>query len=111
MPAPETVREILTMSAGGLDILDLAAPGVDKTAGLLRALERLEIDPDDVVAFGAASNDVPMFNLVGHAVAMRNAWDDAIAAADAVTKPVEEDGFASCLDQLGLLEPSRRWVG
>lgn len=103
--------EIVTMSAGGLDILDLAAPGVDKAAGLLRALELLQIEPDDVVAFGDASNDVPMFNLVGHAVAMGNAWDDAMTAADAVTKPVDEDGFASYLDQLGLLDSSGTRVG
>lgn len=103
--------EILTMSAGGLDILDLAGPGVDKAAGLLRALELLEIDPDDVVAFGDASNDVPMFELVGHAVAMGNAWDDAMAAADAVTGAVEEDGFAAYLDQLGLLDRTGTGVG
>lgn len=96
--------EMVTMSAGGLDILDLVAPGVDKAAGLRQALELLEIDPADVVAFGDASNDVPMFNLVGHAVAMGNAWDDVLAAADAVTTSVEEDGFATCLDQLGLLD-------
>lgn len=95
--------DLITMSSGGQDILDLVAPGVDKATGLRRACKLLEIDPGDVVAFGDATNDVPMFQLVGHAVAMGNAWEDARAAADAVTASVDEDGFAAYLGRLGLV--------
>lgn len=35
---------------------------------------------------------------------MGNAWDDVPAAADAVTRSVEDGGFAAYLDQLGLLD-------
>ena len=59
------------------------------------------------MAFGDAANDLPMFEVAGHAVAMANGTEEARAAADAIAGSVDDDGFAGYLDQLGLLDVRR----
>jgi hypothetical protein len=86
-------------------LLDIAPPGTGKGEGTARALGFLGIDPADAVAFGDAPNDIPMFRLAGHAVAMGNAHPDALAAAQAVTESVTDDGFSRELHRLGLISP------
>jgi Cof subfamily protein (haloacid dehalogenase superfamily) len=95
--------EIATMSCAAADVLDIAPPNTDKGTGLSQAFDLLGIDAGRTIAFGDAANDLPMFALVGHGVAMGNAWPEARAAADAITESVEEDGFANHLLRLGLI--------
>ena len=87
----------------GADLLDIVPPGTGKGEGAARALEILGVDPANAVAFGDAPNDIPMFRLAGRAVAMANADPDALAAAQAVTESVADDGFSRELQRLGLV--------
>ena len=114
---PEETRRILveagigpdavTMSIAGDELLDITPAHTDKGTGLARAFERLGVDPRGVMAFGDAANDLPMFEVAGHAVAMANGTEEARAAADAIAGSVDDDGFAGYLDQLGLLDVRR----
>lgn len=90
------------LSYGAPDVLDVSAPGVDKGSGVLRALAGMGIDPRDTVCFGDAPNDLPMFSVVGHSVAVGNASSEVLAAADRVCPGVEEDGFARTVLALGI---------
>lgn len=59
--------------------------GVDKAAGLRRALDLLGVDPARAAAAGDGENDVPMLLAVGHGVAVANAVDALKEVAAEVT--------------------------
>ena len=92
----------LTMAyAPGL--VDIAPAGMDKAAGVTRALAEVGVNPALAIAFGDSPADVPMFQLCGYSVAVANAHPSAIAAATAVAASVDDDGFARTLAGLDLI--------
>lgn len=97
------VESKVTVSYGADDILDITPAGIDKGTGLRDALGQLQIDAADCVAFGDALNDVPMFRIAGHSVAVANAHPAAVAAATTTTSTVDRDGFHAALHSLGLI--------
>ncbi len=67
-------------------------------------IERLPFDISDTYAFGDGLNDLQMIEYVGTGVAMGNAVPELKEIADFVTKPVDEDGIAYAVKELGLLK-------
>ena len=59
-------------------------PGLDKGGGILFALEKLGINPEDCIGVGDSPNDLPMFKTVGWSVAVGSAFPEVKNAADAV---------------------------
>jgi Cof subfamily protein (haloacid dehalogenase superfamily) len=55
--------------------------GVSKASALNILAARLEVKPEEVVAFGDGDNDVPMFEWAGLSVAMPHGWPAAIRKA------------------------------
>lgn len=82
--------------------LDLAPVGVSKASGLQRVAEALGLTADDALAVGDGRNDLEMFEWAHRGVAMGQAIEDVLAAADDVTDSVYEDGLATEL---------ARWFG
>ena len=80
-------------------LIELSAAGVTKATGLAEVCELLDVPARRVVAFGDMPNDVAMLRWSGHGVAMANAHDDVLAAADEVTAPNSEDGVAQVLER------------
>ena len=74
--------------------------GIDKAQSLNRLLERLNLSPDDMIAFGDGYNDLSMLKLAGIGVAMANAAPEVRAEADYVTLSNEEDGVAAAIEKL-----------
>jgi Cof subfamily protein (haloacid dehalogenase superfamily) len=74
--------------------LDLAPVGVDKASGLQHVADKLGVAADEVLAIGDGRNDIEMLQWAGRGVAMGQAIEEVIAAADAVTSSVFEDGAA-----------------
>jgi Cof subfamily protein (haloacid dehalogenase superfamily) len=75
-----------------LEFLDLNA---NKGAGLVALAESYNIDINNVIAFGDATNDIPMFQKAGLGIALKNAHPDAIAAAGKVSEWTnDEDAIA-----------------
>jgi HAD superfamily hydrolase (TIGR01484 family) len=70
-----------------------------KGAGLQRVLDILGIDPKDVMAIGDMGNDIPMFNLVGHSVAMGHAPDMVKQHARYQTSSIDDDGVAVAIER------------
>jgi HAD superfamily hydrolase (TIGR01484 family) len=75
--------------------LDLSPVGVSKASGLQHVAERLGVDPADVLAIGDGRNDIEMLRWAGRGVAMGQAVEEVIAAADEVTGTVYDDGAAT----------------
>jgi len=79
--------------------LDIAPEGVDKSTGLKVALAQLGLDASGLVAIGDGRNDIEMLTYAGIGVAMGAAPDEVKAAADEVTKSVQDDGVAAVLNR------------
>ena len=68
--------------------------GGGKPNGLAHTLAHLGLTREQSIAFGDGGNDVAMLSAAGVGVAMGNACEEALHAADYVTAPVDEDGIA-----------------
>lgn len=79
---------------------ELQAEGVSKGSALAWLCSYLHIPATDVVAFGDESNDLPMLTFAGDGVAMANATEAVLAAANHVTLSNDEAGVAHYLRHL-----------
>ena len=75
--------------------LDLAPVGVSKASGLEYVAQQLGLTSADALAVGDGRNDLEMFEWAGRSVAMGQAIQPVLDAADAVTGSVYEDGLAT----------------
>ncbi|MFP5347825.1 MAG: HAD family hydrolase [Actinomycetes bacterium] len=78
--------------------LDLAPEGISKASALEHVRQRLDVNLDATLAVGDGRNDVEMFAWAAHAVAMGNALDEALQAADEVAGDVKDDGLVGVLE-------------
>lgn len=75
-----------------------------KKAGIIELLEKLELkDLTNTYAFGDGNNDISIFDVVTHSVAMGNANDTVKAAATFITHDHESDGIEFALKNLNVL--------
>jgi Cof subfamily protein (haloacid dehalogenase superfamily) len=79
--------------------LDLAPVGVSKASGLEHVAAQLGLTGADALAVGDGRNDLEMFEWAHRGVAMGQAIQVVIDAADDVTESVYEDGLAIELDR------------
>jgi Cof subfamily protein (haloacid dehalogenase superfamily) len=81
--------------------------GVDKGSGLAQLAEMLGVDMADTIGCGDSANDLEMLVAAGVGVAVSNASDDVLAAADYCAKASCEDGvFAEVLEHF--IEPEQK---
>jgi len=80
--------------------LELASPEVSKGAGLGFVAEQLGFTAAETVAFGDGENDVELLEWAGYAVAVANANAKALARADFVCPPVQEEGVAQVIEAI-----------
>ncbi|MFQ9922864.1 MAG: HAD family hydrolase [Beduini sp.] len=81
---------------------ELYSKNTSKATGILKVLEKLNIDVQDSYAFGDGPNDIEMLQTVGHGIAMGNAPEHVKEHADEVCLPVDQDGVACKLEELFL---------
>jgi Cof subfamily protein (haloacid dehalogenase superfamily) len=74
--------------------LDLSPVGVSKASGLQHVCDELGLTAADVLAIGDGRNDIEMLRWAGRGVAMGQAVEEVIAAADDVTATVNDEGAA-----------------
>ena len=82
---------------------DLGVKDVTKARAVDALLAHLGAERADTIAFGDAKADIPMFDACAYSVCMGSGGEEAKAAADYVTAPVDEDGLFKAFDALGLL--------
>ena len=97
----EAIRQIglagVTYSVGWTAWLDIAAAGVTKASALEQLRHRLGTHRRHTLAVGDGRNDIEMLGWAGRGVAMGQAPEEVLAAADEVTASVYDDGAALVL--------------
>lgn len=66
----------LSAVTSGYGAIDIIQAGVHKAWGLEQLMERWQIGPGEIMAFGDSANDAEMLELAGHSYAMDNAEED-----------------------------------
>ena len=74
--------------------LTLQAPGATKAQAIQRVLARCGLGAESLVVFGDQVNDISMFEIAGHAVAVENAIDAVKARAQEIIGSNESDSVA-----------------
>ena len=80
--------------------IHLMEPHLSKGEGLKVALEKIGLSPKDVLAVGDAPNDIPMFELVGHSVAVGGCFDSLAEVASVVSPYPHGDTFAPLVEAI-----------
>lgn len=75
-------------------LIELADENAGKGASLRRLCEILEIQAQNVAAFGNGDNDADMLSFARLGVAVKNAWPACLAAADYVCESNDDLGVA-----------------
>jgi hydroxymethylpyrimidine pyrophosphatase-like HAD family hydrolase len=98
--ARQAIGDDAVATWAGLRLVEISAAGVTKAMALERLCERLGVDASEVVAVGDMPNDLAMLNWAGTAVAVANAQQSVLEAADEVTASNVEDGVALLLERI-----------
>jgi len=80
--------------------IHLTEPHLTKGEGLQLALDKLDICPGDVLAIGDAPNDIPMFELVKHSVAVGESFPDLQQIASVNSPYKRGDTFIPLVDEI-----------
>ena len=81
-------------------ILEFLPKGTNKGSGLQRLADKLNIKPDEMIAFGDEHNDLEMMQTVGLPVAMGNAVQSIKNISRIITLTNNEAGVAYTLNEL-----------
>lgn len=83
--------------------MDLNPKGLSKSDGINAVLNHFGFSREESMAFGDGGNDISMLKEAGTGIAMGNATEDVMQAADYVTASVDDDGIAKALMHFGVL--------
>ncbi len=83
-----------------LQVVDVHPPCAGKGEAFRVLRELYGIAPEEVVAVGDATNDLPMFECAGLSVAMGDGMPEAVASADRVIGSHRTDAIAELVDEL-----------
>lgn len=74
------------MESDGRFFADLNVSGTSKGRAIMELYKLLNIEKNNVIAFGDSMNDVPMFEKSGYKIAMKNAKQELKNMADCITE-------------------------
>jgi Cof subfamily protein (haloacid dehalogenase superfamily) len=106
--ARRTVGDDAVVTWAGLRLVEISAAGVTKAFALERLCRRLGVAAEEVVAVGDMPNDLAMLDWAGRAVAVANAQQSVLEAADEVTASNVEDGVALLLERIIAAQDGKR---
>lgn len=92
--------EGLEITKSWFNNIEIMAKGSNKGNAVRIIAEHLNIEKDDIIAFGDNYNDISMLEFAGTGVAMGNADEFVKSKADYVTSKNSEDGVAMALYKL-----------
>lgn len=79
---------------------DVLIKGHSKANGIKTILEHLEYKIENTFAIGNGDNDLEMFTLVKHSIAMGNSSEKALKQATYITDDISKDGFKKAFDYI-----------
>ena len=65
-------------------------------------MNKLDVEPDELMCCGDAPNDIAMVELAGIGVAVANAWGGLKDHADYITASNDDDGVALAIEKFVL---------
>jgi phosphoglycolate phosphatase (TIGR01487 family) len=80
--------------------IHLMEPHLSKGEGLAIALDKMQIRPDEVLAIGDAPNDISMFEIVGHSVAVGGCFEELAAVAKVISPYQHGETIAPLVDAI-----------
>ncbi len=83
--------------------VDIKCERIEKSEGVIKALEYLGISKDNAMAIGDDYGDIPMFEAVKYSICMDNGKDEAKEAALHVTKHINKHGVKHILKKLKVI--------
>ncbi|MGU7998597.1 Cof-type HAD-IIB family hydrolase [Streptococcus suis] len=89
----------LVAVTSGYGSIDILPQGIHKAWGLEQVLNRLDIEPEQVMVFGDSDNDIEMLNYVGYSYAMENATDKVKAVAKYLAPSHLEAGVLQVIEE------------
>jgi Cof subfamily protein (haloacid dehalogenase superfamily) len=84
------------------DCIEVLPPNTSKGTTLKSHIEKLGIQPENMMAIGDSTNDIEMLQLAGIGVAVGNANDKLKAVADVVVASSDEHGVAEAINRFVL---------
>lgn len=99
----EAVKEELSniddieMTSSWYNNIEVMHKGVNKGEALKALIQYLNVDREEVIAFGDNYNDLPMLEFAGMGVVMENASDSVKEKADYITSKNTESGVAKAI--------------
>ncbi|MCY8233956.1 HAD family hydrolase [Priestia endophytica] len=108
----ELKKEIdFTTSTSSNHNVEVMVANVNKATGIKQMLNHFGLAADEILAIGDSNNDLPMFQFVSHAVAMKNASASIQEIVDDVTEfTCDEDGVYHYLSQFRLQKPNQEMI-
>lgn len=88
----------ISMVSSARGMLDIWASGISKGSALKELSRKLQINLEEVIAFGDNYNDIELLQEVGMPIAMGNAVDEIKKVAKFITLSNKEDGIAYAID-------------
>ncbi|WBW95149.1 sugar-phosphatase [Oceanirhabdus sp. W0125-5] len=96
---PCELHEKYTIVRSAPIFLEFLHKSVNKSTGIEKIAEKLNIKRDEIICVGDAGNDLHMINYAGLGVAMGNAFDEVKEAADFITLSNDENGVAHVIEK------------
>lgn len=91
-------RDLFSYIRSEIDKYEVLPKGISKGTALLKIAET--VGATKTIAVGDYNNDIPMFEAAQIGIAVANACEDALAAADIVTVSNEEDAMAKIIEDI-----------
>ncbi|MCY8915588.1 Cof-type HAD-IIB family hydrolase [Bacillus atrophaeus] len=95
-----THHQKLSQTSSGKHIIEILPASSGKGRALTELAGRYGIEKQDIYAIGDSPNDLSMFEVAGHGIAMENAIEELKEKSTFVTKSNDENGVAYFIDQL-----------
>lgn len=81
-------------------LIEISDINAGKGAALRRLSQLLDIAPEHIAAFGNGDNDADMLSFAGVGIAVKNASEKCLAAADHICPDNDENGVAKTIEKL-----------
>ncbi len=81
-------------------LIEVSYKGTGKHTALAYMAEKLGLEPSEIAAFGNADNDAEMLAFAGVGVAVADASENCLKAADLIVKSCAENGVAEAIYEL-----------
>ncbi|MGL5066629.1 MAG: HAD family hydrolase [Sarcina sp.] len=96
-------NDFIFMQHPGQNSYDMYRKGCTKAYGIQHLIEKLEVPVEKTYAFGDGENDIEMFELVKHGIAMGHSHLDLLKHAYDTTESVEDEGIYKALVKMKMI--------